>query len=293
VPLGVGHLLYRALVLRTQGVVRYSVATGSPSLLVLAGVVVLGAVGTTEGLAAVIALAAAVGCAVSAAWSGPALRIAPMPGSSQRVLWRVSLQTWVQAALAALLVALLLSLVRALGASLAEVGAVSLGLYVYQLFGVLAAYAAPVIYDRVAGSSSPAARWEVWRRWRTRALCVGVAAMVAALAGPRLVAIAWPATASHAASITCFAVAGLAALATRIGATLLQALGRLRELSVQAAWRLAAALILATALMQAFPASYAVPLALLGVELATVLRLMALLRRAPGVAAIAAGKGVA
>ena len=290
VPFGVGHLLWRALVLKAQGVVRYSVVTGLPSVLVFAGVLALAALDTPKGFAVVIFIAAAVACVVSAIWSTPQgaadAPASPAPSTSsatpawpRRVLWSVSLQTWVQGALAALLVALLLSLARAFGAPLSEVGVVSLGLYVYQLFGVLATYAAPVVYDRVAGAPAGAARFATLGRWRARAVAVAFVAFVAALVGPRAVALAWPTSAVHADSVTLFAVAGLSALGTRLGATLLQALGRLRELSMQAAWRLVAALAITTAAMQAMPASYAVPLALLAIEVATVVRLVALLRR--------------
>jgi hypothetical protein len=278
VPFTVGHLLWRALVLKARGVVRYSVVTGLPSLLVFAGVAGLGAVGEAHGFEWVLLVAAALGAVASSAWSWTASDGSPA-SLPRTVLWSVSLQTWVQAALTALMTALLLSLARGLGAPLGEVGVVSLGLYVYQLFAVLAAYAAPVIYDRVAGAAPAGGPWGGLRWSRRRVAWVVATTLVGALLLPRAAAFVWATAALHVGSMTFFAVAGLAALGSRLGATLLQAQGRVRELSIQAAWRLAGALGLSALGMQVATASHAVPIALLVVELATVVRLARLLRR--------------
>jgi hypothetical protein len=278
VPFAVGHLLWRSLVLKARGVVRYSVVTGLPSLLVFGGVVALGALREAHGFEWVLLVAAVLAAAVSSTWSwttseGP---LVPLP---RTVLWSVSLQTWVQAALTALMTALLLSLARGLGAPLGEVGVVSLGLYFYQLFAVLAAYAAPVIYDRVAGAAPAAATWGALHWSRRRVAWVAATTLVGALLLPRVAAFVWATAALHVGSMTFFAIAGLAALGSRLGATLLQAQGRVRELSIQAAWRLAGALGLSALAMQVATASNAVPIALLVVELATVVRLVRLLQR--------------
>src|SRR6185436_10046190 len=68
-PFAAGHLLWRALVLKARGVVRYSVVTGLPSVLVLLGVALMGALGTGHGFEWVLLGAAVLGFAVSATWS--------------------------------------------------------------------------------------------------------------------------------------------------------------------------------------------------------------------------------
>jgi hypothetical protein len=291
-PFAAGHLLWRALVLKARGVVRYSVVTGLPSVLVLLGVALMGVLGTGHGFEWVLLGAAVLGFAVSATWSWTAPS-GPVPPLPRGVLWSVSLQTWVQASLTALAPALLLSLARGVGASLEEVGVVSLGLYFYQLFAVLAAYAAPVIYDRMAGAPPAAVTWGALRWSRTRVACGVALILVIALLLPRLAAFVWVTAATHVGSMTMFAVAGLAALGSRLGATLLQAQGRVRELSIQAAWRLGAVLGASALLMQWATASHAVPLALLVVELATVVRVALLLRRGDAVERGAAPEGAA
>jgi len=184
------------------------------------------------------------------------------------VLWGVSLQTWLQGLLAALLPAALLSLSGARGASLAEVGAVSLGLQVYQLFAVLATYAAPVLYDRLAGGASAAdgLRW-LPAAWRRRGAWLLAWAVAAALALPAVMAATWPAAAAHQAGITAMALAGLAALMVRVGWTLMQAQGRIRALTWQAGWRLVISLAVLGLAQGPLGAALAVPLALLVVEL--------------------------
>ncbi|MEO8081334.1 MAG: hypothetical protein ABI641_12445 [Caldimonas sp.] len=282
-PFGVAHLLCRALVLKTRGVVRYGIVTSLPSVLVLLGIVVFGiafaGAGIGSSFAWVLLGAAVLSSGVAALWSSGAQRRPEDPVAwPRRILWSVSLQTWLQAALATVLVASLLTLSRALGAGLVEVGLLSLGLYVYQLFGVLAAYAAPVVYDRVAGASAAQAVWTPSPSWRKGAFGVATAALAIALVAPRLAAFAWPAASQYVSSMTFFAVAGLAALGARLGATLLQAMGRLTELSIQAAWRLVVALALTAALLSAMTAASAVPVALLAVELLTLARVAWLLR---------------
>ncbi len=247
-----------------------------PSLLILGGVVVLGVVGSDGGFSWVLLAAAVIAAVLAALWSASAPAVArAWPSNS---LWSVSLQTWLQGALAALLVASVLSLVRWLGATLNEVGVLSLGLYVYQLFAVFATYAAPMVYDRVAGDGLRVVDPAVGGHWSRCALTVAIPAVLGALIAPRLVALAWPAVAAHVGSMTCFALAGLAALGTRLGSTLLQAGGRFRELSFQAAWRLALVLVLVAISTPLFSASLGVPFALLGVELLTGARLAMLLR---------------
>ena len=297
-PFAVAHLLWRSILLRGWGVVPYAAVTSLPALAILAGVAGLCIAGRAQGFEWVLLAAAA----LSAGASGMLARRRPAPADAvsadgvvavapvepsrpvpTRILWSVSLQTWVQGLTAALLPALLLSVAGWRGASLADIGLVSLGLQVYLLFAVLAAYSAPMIYDRVARGDEASPALGALAAWRDR---VGVPALclvcAIALLGPWGVARLAPSLAAQVLPTTLLAGAGLVALAVRLLWTLLQASGQVRELSVQAVWRLLLACSLAALLVPGLGAPLAVPLALLGVELLTLARLAACLTRPPG-----------
>ena len=295
-PFAVAHLLWRSILLRASGVVRYAAITSLPALGVLAGVLVLCVTGRADGfewvlLAAAVLAATASGAlawgraepvAVANAASAGALslaaaqRLRPLPA---RILWTISLQTWAQGLMAALQPALLLSVAGWRGATLSQIGLVSLGLQVYLLFAVLAAYSAPMIYDRVARSDAPVRIAQALAGWRDRiglpALCLMAAT---GLLGPWTMARFVPSLAPHVLPATLLAVAGSTALLVRLLWTLLQAVGQVRELSVQAVWRLLLACGLTAWLVPALGAPLAVPLALLGVEALTLVRLATFLQ---------------
>lgn len=263
VPLAAGHLLARSLLLPSHGTVVFGFVTALPSLLVFAGVLAMGVLDRGTGFAALLLVVACLSGATSLRWATRGL--GPGPAAWPRgELWRVSLQSWLQAALGGALAAGLLSVVAASGQGGAALGLASLALQVYQVFAVLAGYAAPLLFDRLARQDMPSLQHhQLPALWR------------AALAGAVLAALAGAAlsVAGHAPSWLLPAglmlPAGLAAVAARVHGTVLLARGEYRELSLQGAWRLALALGLAALALRALPAAAAVALALLVTELLT------------------------
>ncbi|MEO5697090.1 MAG: hypothetical protein ABIQ60_08140, partial [Burkholderiaceae bacterium] len=276
VPFGVAHLLWRAFVLKTRGVFAYGAVTSLPALLTLVGIAGLCLVGPPHGFEWILlgsaALAATVGAVLMRARSRSAGNsTARVPA---RMLWSVSAQTWIQGLMAALMPALLLSLSAWSGATLADIGVVSLGLQVYQLFAVLGAYAAPMIYDKAArvAERDTATRDLDALLARVPALAwLGLAAL--AVAGPWLATRAVVSMAAFVVPLTVLTVAGVVSLLVRLLWTLAQARGEIRELSVQAVWRLALACAMTAALVPRVGAAVAIPWVLLVVESLTLARL--------------------
>lgn len=287
-PLAAAHQFWRALLLRERGVVTYGAVTAAPAvftLIALVPVVVL----DLRGAFAWALLAAA---AASALVSGLAIRRfgtgAPAEARtswSRRRLWSVSLQGGLQNSLAALLPAVMLSLAGLLGAPLAKVGLVSLGFLAYQMFGVAAAYLAPLLYDRVARDDRSVEGWHalldlIRRRGVRWAWPIGAVVLV----GPWLITSVWPAWAGGESLLSLMAAAGMVALVARLLATMLQARGEYRLLSMQAIARLAIGASLVAACMSAWPATVAVPAALLVAEVVVLGWLLWHLRPRPGAA---------
>lgn len=270
-PFWLGQRLWRALALRGLGLVPHAIVTALPAWLILLGVLIMGLQGRPQGFEWVM-LGSAVLAATFSAIAFRAWRTQPA-ALPRRILWRVSLQTLLQTLLAATMTAALLGLARWLGASLTEVGVLSLGLLVYELFAVLAGYGAPLLYDRAARlapahSTRPLAQWG--RRVGVPLLAGGV---LAALALPWL-ASGWSAKLiGHEGAITAMALAGLLALCARLWATTLQAQGRVAELSFQASLRLVVGLGSMAALYRPLGILLAAPLALVVMELLTLWRL--------------------
>ena len=106
-------------------------------------------------LAATTAVAAAI--SVAFAWRATAVastNTAAAAGPLQ-ALRDVSLQSWLQTALAALLGAALLGAIAALGQRGEALGIASLGLHVYQACVTLAGYVSPLLFDRWAREREP------------------------------------------------------------------------------------------------------------------------------------------
>jgi hypothetical protein len=272
VPLAAAHLLWRSLALRDVGPVPYAAITAAPALLIFAALVPVCLIGHASAM--VWALFA--GAALSAVLSGLVVRAAVRsraPGDAARpwsraTLWSIGIETGVQGVLTALSPALVLSIAGWAGAPLAELGAVSLGLHVYQLFGVAAAYIAPMVYDRAAATAQPLTTDEIVARVRAavtpmRSL-LGVTAAVIALIGVRW---AWPAGADSLALLSLMAVAGALSMGVRLLVTLMLARGAFRPLTIQALVRLVTATGATALLLQRLPATLAVPLALAATEI--------------------------
>jgi len=285
-PLAAAHLLWRSLTLRGAGVVPYALVTAAPALLILAGLVPLALAGWHSGFEWVLFGAAG----ASALASGLLARsIADAPATpevsrrwSRRQLWDVSLQTGAQSVLTALSPAALMSVAGLLGAPLAQVGIVSLGLQLYQMFAVAAVYAAPLLYDRAARSERPVDGARLLHALRRH---VGLPLMAlaagAGLLGPWLAALVWSALDGLVPLLTLMAGAGMLALAVRLLSTLQQARGEFGALSAQALVRLVAGTALAALMMLRWPATMAVPLAVLAVEALLLAWLLISLRGAP------------
>jgi hypothetical protein len=199
--------------------------------------------------------------------AGPVLP--PGPGWPGRTLAAVSVHAGVQTVLTAALPAGVIGLAGLLGATLREVGAVSLAMQCYLVFTVLALHATPVLYDRLARHAPAEAGWRLRRKLgRVGGPAAWAAAAALALALPWPAARAWPALAGHEPGIMLMTLAGLVALPLRAGWTLLLSRGQMAALSRQAGLRLAVGLALVAAGMVFAPATVVVPSALLAAELA-------------------------
>jgi hypothetical protein len=272
VVMGASHLLWRSLALRDVGLLPYAALTASPSLVVLAALVVVCAVGQRSGLVWAL-FAGALISSLASAWM--VARVARKEAVdarqtewSRRSLWAVSSQTGVQNILTALSPPLVLSTAAALGASLAQIGVVSLGLHVYQVFGVAATYMAPMVYDKAARAEQPMSEQHLltWLRERLTlraVLAFGIAVALAML----LLRSLWPTGADSLVLVAAMASAGALAMAVRLMVTLMQARGAYRALSWHALGRLLLSVGGTAALLMVWPAVLAVPVALLVAEL--------------------------
>ena len=284
VVMGASHLLWRSLALRDVGLLPYAVLTALPSLVVFAALVVVTAIGQRSNLVWAL-LAGALISSLASAWMVmrvvastvqkeivPARQAAPTTAWSRRSLWAVSSQTAVQNILMAMSPPLVLSTASALGASLVEIGVVSLGLHVYQVFGVAAAYMAPMVYDKAARADQPMSEQQLltWLRqrvsWRA-ALAFGVAVALALW----LLRSLWPTGADSLVLVAAMAAAGSLSMAVRLMVTLMQARSAYRALSGHALGRLLLSVGGTASLMTVWPAVLAVPVALLVAELVLLL----------------------
>ena len=262
-PMTVGHLMARSLLLPERGVVIFGFVSALPALVVLAGVGLLDVFDASLNFPLMILvalwLAGAVGLALCARKVS-----SDVPAFDSGALWAPSLQSWMQAALGGLLPAGLLSVVSASGHGGAALGAASIGLHAYQLLAVLAGYSAPVLFDHLARQDRPelAAGW-VPRRMRLAVLLLLGLCGLGALLASQGHAPGWLLP------LGLLLPAGCAAVAARVHGTVLLARGDYRELSLQAAWRLALGLSLLWVSLQWWPAPAALACTLLTVEVLT------------------------
>ena len=268
VMFGASHLLWRSLALRDVGLLPYAALTAAPSLIVLVALVVVCALGKSSGLMWAL-LAGASTSAIASGWMVQRLEADAEVNSawSRRVLWSVSSQTGVQNIFTALTPPAVLSTAAYFGASLAQVGQLSLGLHVYQVFGIAATYMAPMVYDKAARSADALSAGQLlnWMRERLtlRAVLAFALAVVAAMV---LLRNLWPAGADSLVLVAAMASAGALSMAVRLMVTLLQARGAYRSLSWHALGRLLLSVGGSAAFMQTWPAALAVPVALLVTE---------------------------
>ena len=293
VPLAAAHMLWRSLALREAGVLAYAAITALPALLIVAFLVPVCLAGQGAGLVWTLFASAAVSALVSGMLVARAARRSvgtdAAPAWSRATLWSVGVETAAQSVLTAAGPALLLSTVGWLGAPLAEVGAVSLGMHVYQLFGVAAAYVAPMVYDRAAraGHTVRIDELTAWLRARVT-LAHALLAVVLAAAALVMLRWLWPAGANSLALLSLMALAGVLSMGVRLLVTLMLARGAFRPLSVQALVRVLLATGTTALLMQRVPATVAVPLALVGTEALMGLWLLRSLRQGDALATSAA-----
>ena len=224
---GASHLLWRALALRDVGLLPYAALTAAPSLIVLAALGLVCAVGNKSGLAWAL-FTGAVLSALASAWM--VQRVAGQAGVSaawsRRSLWAVSSQTGLQNIFTALTAPLVLSTAAYFGAPLAQVGLLSLGLHVYQVFGIAATYMAPMVYDKAARSADVLSGQQLlnWMRERLTLRAV-LAFAVAVVAAMILLRSLWPTGADSLVLVAAMASAGALSMAVRLMVTLLQARG--------------------------------------------------------------------
>lgn len=278
-PFSVGHLLARSLIVAGHGVVVFGFFTALPALLTLVGTLVLTQFNlparfdlllwltvAMAGIASMVSARQGAGVVVALPWS-------------HAELWRVSLQSWLQAALGGMLAALLLSAVSWSGRGGAELGTVSLTMHLYQLFAVLAGYVAPILFDRLARQAHPElGRWPHQVRWWAAfgLLMASLLALAPAILGHSVIDPVWS---SALPSISLMLLAGMAAVAARVEGTVLLARSDYLELSLQAGGRLVMALAVTLLTLPWMSAAAAVALALLSVELATWWRAALCVRR--------------
>ena len=298
VPLAALHLLWRALALRNVGAAAYAGITAAPSVLILLGLLPVAFFGWRQAL--VWPLLA--GAAVSAGLTGwvvhhAARREAARPphdlasdstaGFSRRTLWAVGVENGVQNVLTAIAPALMMSAAAAAGATLTQIGVVSLGLHVYQLFGVAAAYLAPLLYDRAARADRAPGNRQILRKFRNEAtparIATGIAGAVAALLVLRAVL---PVGADALPLLLGMALAGALSMAVRLLVTLMLARGVMRPLTLQAVVRVAVSVGGMVLLMQVLPAPAAAPLALVACEAVLLAMLLPWVRRSDPASAV-------
>lgn len=279
------HGLLRSLLLRESGPLAYAWVTICPALFLLAGVAVLAAwriEAFGPALLASALLCALVVWAVAARAGIGSERAAPLIGVNA-----VNRHAFLQNACAAAQTALLLSLVAWSGASPTAVGQTSFALVFAQLFALAASFVAPLVYDAVAGAVAGAVE-SAGSRARLRRAVDGLRFVlpallfVAVIAVPTVVSTVF--TAEYVpATLACqvMAAAGTLMLASRLGATVLQAQGQFLELSRQAVVRLALSLLLtlAASLWLQLSAALCVAIALLVAEAVVGLRLWVVLHR--------------
>ena len=275
-PVGAAHLCARSFLLARRGVIAYGAATALPALLVLAAVLTASLIPAAPAFVAWLAIATVAAAAISVAfaWHETVVVTTRAQGAVPlRALRDVSLQSWLQAALAATLGAALLAAIAALGQRGEALGMASLGLHVYQACVVLAGYVSPLLFDRWAREREPqASAWAArTRRPMTVAAAMGAAALGAALLAPSLAPWLVP--------TALMGLAGLAAIAARLSGTVLLARGAYVELTVQALCRLLIALVVLVAALPRFGAATALAIALLVIELGTWWRAAAVARR--------------
>ncbi len=272
VALGASHLLWRSLALRDVGLLPYAAMTAAPSLIVLIALVVVCAIGQRSGLVWALFVGALLSALASAWMVTRVARKEVVDASaaswSRQTLWAVSSQTGVQNIFTALTPPLVLSAAAALGASLSQVGVLSLGLHVYQIFGVAAVYIAPMVYDKAARSGDAMSEQQLldWmlERLTLRAVLAFTLLMAVAMFFLRTL---WPAGSDSLVLVAAMASAGALSMAVRLMVTLMQARGAYRALSWHALGRLVLSVSGSAALMQVWPAAVAVPVALLATEL--------------------------
>ncbi|HEY2976756.1 MAG TPA: hypothetical protein VGJ35_02230, partial [Burkholderiaceae bacterium] len=178
VPFAVSHLIARSLILPQRGAARFGAATAVPALCVLAGVALFVAQNHATDFDALLLAATLLAALITATMAWPrGEQTTPLRWSTAK-LWQASLQSWLQQALAAGLSAALLSTVLVGGHGALALGEASLALQLYQVFVVVATYASPLVYDRVARSSDRGALVSSWNtRWMWGALVSGVVAI--------------------------------------------------------------------------------------------------------------------
>ncbi len=233
VPGLVLHGLLRSLLLKASGPVGYALATVLPAACLLGAVGALAAVGVPAfGPGLVLA---SVFAAAGVWWLLSRAGLSREPVAGLRMPLHIHGHAFVQNLAAAAQVAALLGLFSLLGAPAAAVGEASVSLLVLQLFGVAAAYLAPMVYDRAA------------RRPTTRvALAFGpamllwpVAAVLGVWALPWALVLAVPqAGSSLQQACQLMALAGVLLLVNRVIATRLQAEGAFPVLTALAMLRL-------------------------------------------------------
>jgi hypothetical protein len=284
VPLAAAHLLCRSLMLRDVSRVVYALVTIAPAVLLLVGVQAVCFWGDAHHFVWALLFSAG-GSALISGWAvwrllepqAPAASTAPT--WSRSVLWSVGFESGVQNTLTALGPALLLSTLSWLGAPLSQVGAVSLGLHVYQLFGIAATYVSPMLYDRAAAATHSPSVGQWWARlkllfawswlWYLFLLC---------FAALSLVQIFWSVALEFQGALGLMAVAGVLSLAVRLLMTLMLTRAAFRPLTYQAVLRLGCITGGAAALMPFTGALLAAPLALCLTEGVLLLWLLWLLR---------------
>ncbi len=288
VPPLVLHALLRSLLLEQAGALAYAQLTAAPALLLLAALAAFTAAGR-HSYGPALLLAALLAAATAHVFAS---RVGlPRESGPAGVRWRgINAHACTQNVLAALQPALLLSLPGLYGASAAALGAASFSLVFLQLSAALAAYLAPLIYDRIArdgGSASalpvPASLRSRWP-WALLALAAAVA-----LLGPVLRAFVPAPTAALVPASQLMLGAGALLLANRLLATILQARGAFTELTLQALWRLGASVALAgvgLGILQ-WPAALVLALALLLTEAVLLVRALHAWRRLTGPGAAA------
>lgn len=232
------HGQFRALLLRTGGILYYAIATSIPALSLLT-ILILMVIYKNQnwGLALTVsALISALGAIVLIKHSGEKWKGETYALPSN--LWKTNSHGLVQNFAAAFQTALLLFLLKAAGAPATSLGELALAMVFLQVFGAVAGIVAPIIYQRAAINDLRINSIMLASVVFLTILVLGLASLVMPMILELWLPIHQPPSEYLQRASVLMAGSGVLVLSNRIVGTVLQARGAFGKLTGQAIFRL-------------------------------------------------------